>query len=100
MATATRGKSASWKRPGSPIGWRGPRKANPKYKRNSREPWGRDDIQTLKQLAQQNTPTRVIGLKLGRTEIAVRGKAQRDPQQGTAPQIVAIADNRDYCRPK
>jgi hypothetical protein len=78
MATATRGKSASWKRPGSPIGRRGPRKANPKYKRNSREPWGRGDIQTLKQLAQQNTPTRVIGLKLGRTEIAVRGKAQRE----------------------
>jgi len=40
-----------------------------------REPWDRADVQTLKQLAGQNTPTRVIGLKLGRTETAVRGKA-------------------------
>jgi hypothetical protein len=73
-----RRKTASWKRPGSPIGRRGPRKANPKYKRNQREPWGRGDVQSLKQLARQNTPTRVIGLKLGRTETAVRGKAQRE----------------------
>ena len=29
----------------------------------------------VKQLAQENTPTRVIGLKLGRTEDAVRAKA-------------------------
>lgn len=78
MATAARRKTASWKRPGSPIGRRGPRKANPKYKRHSREPWGRGDVQTLRQLARQNTPTRVIGLKLGRTETAIRGKAQRE----------------------
>jgi hypothetical protein len=78
MATATRRKTQSWKRPGSPIGRRGPRKANPKYKRHSRDPWGRDDIQTLKQLAGENTPTRVIGRKLGLTETAVRGKAQRE----------------------
>ena len=31
MATATRGKAPSWKQPGSPIGRRGARKANPKY---------------------------------------------------------------------
>jgi hypothetical protein len=61
MATAKRGKAASWKRPGSPIGRRGPRKANPKYKRNSREPWDCGDVQMLKQLARQNAPTRVIG---------------------------------------
>lgn len=77
MATARR-KTAAWRRPGSPIGRRGPRKANPKYKRNTREPWGRGDVQTLRQLVKQNTPTRVIGLKLGRTETAVRGKAQRE----------------------
>jgi hypothetical protein len=29
----------------------------------------------LRKLARENTPTRVIGLKLGRTEQAVRGKA-------------------------
>jgi hypothetical protein len=77
MATARR-KAPSWKRPDSPIGRRGTRKANPKYKRHSREPWGRSDVQTLRQLARENTPTRVIGLKLGRTETAIRGKAQRE----------------------
>jgi len=78
MATATRRKTPAWKRPGSPIGRRGPRKANPKYIRNEREPWERGDIQALKQMARENTPTRVIGLKLGRSETAVRGKAQRE----------------------
>lgn len=75
MAKATRRKRSvapSWKRPGSPIGRRGPRKANPKYNRNLREPWGREDVRVLQQLIRQNTPTRVIGLKLGRTETAVR----------------------------
>ena len=78
MATAARRRTASWKRPGSPIGRKGPRKANPKYQRNTREPWGRADVRMLKQLAKENTPTRVIGLKLGRTETAIRGKAQRE----------------------
>jgi hypothetical protein len=77
MALARR-KTASWRRPGSPIGRRGPRKANPRYKRNTREPWARGDIQMLRQLARQNTPTRVIGLKLGRTATSVRSKAQRE----------------------
>jgi hypothetical protein len=37
--------------------------------------WTTQEIQRLKSLAAQNTPTRVIGLKLGRTEDAVRSKA-------------------------
>jgi len=32
----------------------------------------------LRQLAKGNTPTGVISLKLGRTPIAIRGKAQRE----------------------
>lgn len=32
-------------------------------------------MQQLRQLAQQNTPTQVIGLKLGRSEDAVQSKA-------------------------
>ncbi len=44
--------------------------------RNSGKPWTPDAVQDLKQLADGNTPTRVIGLKLGRTEEAVRAKAQ------------------------
>lgn len=37
--------------------------------------WTRDEEKALKQLARQNTPTRVIGEKLGRTEYSVRSKA-------------------------
>jgi hypothetical protein len=76
-STASRAKPA-WKRAGSPIGRKGPRKAHPKYKRNMNKPWSAGDVRMLRSLAKQNTPTRVIGLKLGRTEISVRGKAQRE----------------------
>lgn len=38
--------------------------------------WTGAQRRDLKKLAKGNTPTRVIGLKLGRTEDAVRGKAQ------------------------
>ena len=68
-------KQAAWKRPGSPIGKKGPRKANPKYKRNMREPWTPQDVKTLKELAKENTPTGVISLKMGRTPAAIRNKA-------------------------
>ena len=71
-------KQAAWKRPDSPIGKKGPRKANPKYKRNMREPWTPQDTKTLKQLAKENTPTRVIGLKMGRTEPAIRYRARTE----------------------
>lgn len=37
--------------------------------------WSDQDVRQLKDLAKQNTPTRVMGLKLGRTEDAVRQKA-------------------------
>lgn len=46
-----------------------------KYNRNSGKEWSRSDVAELGRLTQQNTPTRVIGLKLGRTEDAVRTKA-------------------------
>ena len=39
------------------------------------QPWTGKDVAELGKLAQQNTPTRVIGLKLGRTEDAVYTKA-------------------------
>ena len=42
---------------------------------NHREPWTHQQVQQLRKLAKQNTPTRVMGLKLGRTEDAVRSKA-------------------------
>lgn len=43
--------------------------------RNSGKGWVPADTKALTSLAAQNTPTRVIGLKLGRTEDAVRAKA-------------------------
>ncbi len=46
-----------------------------KYIRNSGKEWTSKEVTDLRSLANQNTPTRVIGLKLGRTEAAVRTKA-------------------------
>ncbi|ALP47880.1 TPA: hypothetical protein ACKPYC_002516 [Pseudomonas aeruginosa] len=43
--------------------------------RNTGTPWSAEDVAELKRLAKENTPTRVIGLKLGRTEDAVYTKA-------------------------
>jgi hypothetical protein len=48
-----------------------------KSTRNSGKSWTGTDNQQLRQLAGQNTPTRVIGLKLGRTEDAVRSQASK-----------------------
>lgn len=47
----------------------------PKYTRNTGKAWSPTDRQQLRELVKQNTPTRVIGLKLGRTEDAVYSKA-------------------------
>jgi hypothetical protein len=44
--------------------------------RNAGEPWSDSDVQELRELVEGNTPTRLIGLKLGRTEDAVRDKAR------------------------
>ena len=68
----------SWKRPGSPIGRRGPRKAHPKYKQRSGAPWTREEVKNLQQLAKRNTPTGVLSLKLRRPPAAIRSKAQRE----------------------
>lgn len=43
--------------------------------RNTGTPWTAQEDKLLKQLAKENTPTRVIGLKLGRTEAAIRARA-------------------------
>lgn len=47
----------------------------PKYIRNASKHWTPREEKQLSQLAKQNTPTRVIGLKLGRPENGVRAKA-------------------------
>jgi len=47
----------------------------PKSTRNTGKPWTPTDVRQLRELARGNTPTRVIGLKLGRTAGAVYQKA-------------------------
>jgi hypothetical protein len=42
---------------------------------NSGKAWTGQDVRQLRELVGQNTPTRVIGLKLGRTPEAVTSKA-------------------------
>lgn len=68
---------AAWKRPGSPIGKKGPRKVNPKYKRRAGEPWTTQEVRELRSLAKGNTPTGVISLKLQRPPAGIRSKAHR-----------------------
>lgn len=49
-----------------------------KSTRNTGKHWSSNDVANLRHLAGQNTPTRVIGLKVGRTEAAVRTKASEE----------------------
>ena len=49
-----------------------------KYNRNSGKGWSNTAVSELRVLAKGNTPTRVIGLKLGRTEQSVRTKASAE----------------------
>lgn len=42
---------------------------------NHGKSWSSGDISKLRELARQNTPTRVAGLKLGRTPASVANKA-------------------------
>lgn len=44
--------------------------------KNAGKHWSPAEEKKLQKLADQNTPTRVIGLKLGRSEDAIRSKAQ------------------------
>jgi len=38
-----------------------------KYNRNSGKSWSQSEVSQMRKMVNQNTPTRVIGLKLGRT---------------------------------
>lgn len=46
--------------------------------RNAGKPWPAQDVRQLKELAKGNTPTSVIGLKLGRTEAAIYANASSE----------------------
>lgn len=49
-----------------------------KSTRNTGKHWTGSDMRELRQLARENTPTRVIGVKLGRTPAAVQTKASEE----------------------
>lgn len=49
-----------------------------KYNRNSGKQWTPGEVSKLRKLATENTPTRVIGLKMGRTPGAVSTKASQE----------------------
>jgi hypothetical protein len=42
---------------------------------NANKPWTPANQQQLRKLARENTPTRVIALKMDRTEASIRSKA-------------------------
>jgi hypothetical protein len=50
----------------------------PYYTRNTGKQWSSQEVRELKQMVRENTPTRVIGFKLGRTEAAVYTKASEE----------------------
>jgi hypothetical protein len=45
---------------------------------NQGKPWTATDVRTLEKLADGNTPTRVIGLKMGRSPEAIYSKASAE----------------------
>lgn len=47
----------------------------PKKTVNNGKPWTPKDLKQLKMLVKQNTHTRVIGLKMGRTPASIYSKA-------------------------
>jgi len=49
-----------------------------KSNRNTGKVWEKSDIDKMRDLANRNTPTRVIGFKLGRTESAIYSKASQE----------------------
>jgi hypothetical protein len=42
---------------------------------NHGKDWTKQDVKQLRELAKENTPTRVIGIKMDRTPAAVQSKA-------------------------
>ena len=45
---------------------------------NHGKPWTRQDVKELRELAKHNTPTRVIGIKTGRTPASIYAKASEE----------------------
>jgi len=60
--------------------------------RNSGEQWTDKDVAKLRELADGNTPTGVMRIKLGRSEDAIRTKAKAREDAGDTPDHSAAAD--------
>jgi predicted lipoprotein len=52
--------------------------ALPYYHRNTGKLWTKNEVKQLEKLAKQDTPTPVIGVKLGRTVAAVYTRASQE----------------------
>jgi hypothetical protein len=52
--------------------------AKKKDGRSNPQSWSKDDFKQLKTFIKENTPTRLIAMKLKRSEISVRGKVHRE----------------------
>ena len=50
----------------------------PRKPSNHNKPWTPKEVKELKDLTKGNTPTRLIGLKMKRTDDAVRSKASEE----------------------
>lgn len=46
--------------------------------RNHKKSWTKQETDQLRALAEKNTPTRLLGLKLGRTDSSIYSKAHRE----------------------
>ena len=74
----------AWKRPGSPIGRTGARKAHPKYKQRAGQPWSSEEVKKLRTLARGKYTDRSA-------ELETATAARRDPQQGATRRYIAEA---------
>jgi hypothetical protein len=90
MAKTSRAR-LSWLWRSSPIGRKGPRKANPKYTRNKNKNWSASDVRMLRRLARGNTPTRV-----NRPE--ARPQRNFGPRQGAARRHFVTTDQQIAVR--
>ena len=45
--------------------------------KNANKPWSPGQVTLLRSLAKRNTPTRVIGLKMGRSEGSIQSEASK-----------------------
>jgi hypothetical protein len=89
------------------------RAGQPGSTRHEHEPWTEDDLQKLRELARTDTPVRVIGLTLGRSDAAVRSRAKVEgislasypnvqrpvPEHRTRPRMTARAVRRGALTP-